>query len=160
MTFIKIMQTLVTAKNRTDPGSGTVFFTNVWLRLQKQTQIRAGIDSGSVVTSARQYCAQAVCSSKLGTTIHLTNIPEVIISLFICKGFCLPGYLTLMLTVVRRTSKPKWMLLDTYRPSTLTWCISWRGGDVIIKFGVRPSLTTNFNRWRHHPGSWGGRIVH
>ena len=69
-------------------------------------------------------------------------------------------YFTLLLTVVRRVGKPKSISLDTYMPSTLTSCISWRGSDAITKFSVRPSITTNFNRWRHHPGSWGGRIVH
>jgi len=40
---------------------------------------------------------------------------------------------------------------------------SWCSSDVITKFGVRPSLTTNFNQWHHqwchHPWSWGGQIV-
>ena len=59
MTLVKTMQTPVTAKNKTDPGSGSVFFTNVGLRLQKQTQNRAGIDSRSVATSARQWSSHA-----------------------------------------------------------------------------------------------------
>jgi len=66
----------------------------------------------------------------------------------------------LMLTVVLCISKPKGIPWDTCRLSTLTSCISWCGSDVIIKFGVRLFLTTNFIPWHHHPGSWGGRIVH
>jgi len=74
------------------------------------------------------------------------------------KKFCLPGYLTLVLTVVRHISKPKSMCLDMYRPSTLTSCISWCGSDVITKFGVRPALTTTFNQWCHRPGCWEGEL--
>ena len=90
----------------------------------------------------------------------LSHMKQWTITIFIWKRFCLRGYLTLMLTVVRRISKSKWMHLDTYKPSTLTSCISWRGRVVITNFGVRSPLTTNFNRWRHHPGGWGGLIVH
>jgi len=65
----------------------------------------AGIDSGFVATSARQYFPQEIYSSQLGTTIHWTNILEMIISLFIWKNFCLPGYLTLLLAVVLLSSR-------------------------------------------------------
>ena len=36
--------------------------------------------------------------------------------------------------------------VDMHRPSILTGCISRRSSDVITKIGVRPSLTTIFNR--------------
>jgi len=86
----------------------------------------------------------------------------MIISLFIWKSFYLPGYLTQILTVVRRISKLKRMPLDTYRRQALTGCIWWHGSDVITKIGVRPSVTTIFNRWRHqwrhHPGRGEGEL--
>jgi len=92
------------------------FFTNFWLRCgsgsERKTQNPAGVDSGNPDPVPPL------------TTIHWTNILEMILSLFIWKRFCLPGSLTLMVTVVRHTSKPKWMPLDTYRPSWLTSCIS------------------------------------
>ena len=50
MTFVKTMQTTATAENK--KWLRVRFFTNVWLRLQKQTQNFAGIDFRSAATSA------------------------------------------------------------------------------------------------------------
>jgi len=159
MTFVKTVQSPVTAKNKRDSGSGPVF--SEMLDFCSKNKRRILLESTTDPWSPMLGSIPHKQSAKWGTTIHWANILEMlIISLFFWKRFCLPGYLKLMLTVVRRISKPKWMPLDTYRPSTLISCISWRSGDVITNIGVRPSLTTNFNRWRHQPGSWGGRIVH
>jgi len=141
MTFVKTVQTPVTAKIKTDSGSGFSEMLDSGYKNKCRILLESTPDPWPPMLGSIPHKQ----SAKLGATIHWKNILEMlIISLFIWKRFCLPGNLTLMLTVVRRISKPKWMPLDMYRPSTLISCISWRSSDVIPKFGVRPSLTSSF----------------